>query len=444
MAASEIIMLSAVDIAAKIRNGELRCEEVMAAHLAHIAEREAEIGAWIHLDPAYAMEQARQADRLRGTGHPIGALHGVPFGAKDIYDSADLPTENGSPLFAGRRTINDASMLRQFRDAGAVLAGKTVTTEFAVYHPGKTRNPRNIEHTPGGSSSGSAAAVAANMVPLALGTQTNGSVIRPASFCGVYGYKPSFGLMSRAGILTQSPPMDTPGLFARSIEDIALAADFLTAYDPADKAMRPRSRGGHYDVALEKPPLPPLFAFVKSPVWDRASADTQEAFGELAETLGAACEEVELPPVFGSAIEWHAQIMLADLAKNFGGFAEQAGGKMSDRLRGMIDDGRRVLAVDYNRACDNREVLYELLDRIFERYSAIITPATIGPAPHGLSATGDPIFCTIWTYLGVPALSLPLLEIGNMPVGVQLVGARNDDARLMRTARWLISHLNAN
>lgn len=442
MSASEIVLLTAVDLAAKIRNGELRCEEVMAAHLAHIAEREPEIGAWTHLDPAYAMEQARNADRVRGSGRPVGALHGVPFGAKDIYDSADMPTENGSVLFAGRRTTEDASILRQFREAGAILTGKTVTTEFAVYHPGKTRNPRNVEHTPGGSSSGSAAAVAANMVPLALGTQTNGSVLRPASFCGVYGYKPSFGLTSRTGILTQSPPLDTPGIFARSLEDIALAADFMTAYDPADKNMRPRSRGGHYDVALEKPPLPPLFAFVKSPVWDRASTDTQEAFGELAETLGATCEEVELPPVFGSAIEWHSQIMLADLAKNFGGLAEKAGDKMSDRLRSMIDDGRRVLAVDYNRACDNREILYEMLKRVFERYSAIITPVTLGPAPRGLEATGDPIFCTLWTYLGVPALSLPLLEIDDMPVGVQLVGLRNDDARLMRTARWLISKLN--
>ncbi|NJM34113.1 MAG: hypothetical protein HC850_04680, partial [Rhodomicrobium sp.] len=197
-----------------------------------------------------------------------------------------MPTENGSPLFKGYQPSKDAFCVSALRAAGAVIMGKTVTTELATLTPNKTRNPHNTAHTPGGSSSGSAAAVADCMIPLALGTQTGGSVIRPASFCGVFGLKPSFGLISRAGILTQSPPLDTPGIFARSVEDLALAADQLSAYDPADPWMYPRSRGSHLAVTRSEPPLRPLIAFVKSPFWDRAGDDTREAFGELREALG--------------------------------------------------------------------------------------------------------------------------------------------------------------
>lgn len=444
MIAPELAQLTAVELAAMIRAGECRSEEAVAACLASIEAQEHQVGAWAYHDPAYALEQAREADRVRATGLPVGPLHGVPFGAKDIFDTADMPTEHGSPIFAGRRPLADAAAVARLREAGAILIGKTTTTELAVYHPGKTRNPRDFERTPGGSSSGSAAAVAANMVPLTLGAQTNGSVIRPASFCGVYGFKPSFGLVSRAGALTQSPPLDTPGLFARSIEDIALATDCLSAFDPADRWMFPRSRGDHYAFATIKPPLPPVLGFVKSPFWDHASEDTKAAFEELGQALGAHCEEVELAPVFASAIEWHNQIMLADLARYFGPLAERNGEAMSARLGAMIEEGRRITAVDYNRACDKAERLYRLFEPVFERHAAILTPAATGPAPHGLDSTGDPVFATLWTYLGVPAISLPLIEIDGLPVGVQLVGARREDARLLRTARWLVSHLAEN
>lgn len=441
MALIDLTQLSAVELAAKIRSGECSSEEAVAACLERISQEEPGIGAWAHYDPAYAIEQARQADRLRGTGQPTGALHGVPVGVKDIYDTADMPTEHGSAVFADHRPTRDAAAVTRLREAGAILLGKTVTTELAVYHPGKTRNPHNRDHTPGGSSSGSAAAVAANMVPLTLGTQTNGSVIRPASFCGVYGLKPTFGMVSRTGILTQSPPLDTPGVFARSIKDLALAADLLSAYDPLDSWMFPRSRGNHFEVAASEPPLPPLFGFVKTPFWDRATPETREAFGELQEALGDHCEEVELPPVFASAEQWHGQIMLADIARHFGPIAERSGETLSAKLRGMIEEGFKVSAVDYNRARAQAELLYALLSEFFERYAAILTPSAPGPAPKGLDSTGDPIFSTLWTYLGVPAVTLPLLEIETMPVGVQLIGARREDARLLRTARWLVRHI---
>jgi Asp-tRNA(Asn)/Glu-tRNA(Gln) amidotransferase A subunit family amidase len=443
MTPKEIAQLSATELAAKIRSGECRAEEAVAACLEQIDEREAEVGAWAYCDKGYAMDQARRADVLRGTGQPTGALHGVPVGVKDIFDTADMPTENGTPVFAGRRPTRDAAAVARLREAGAIILGKTVTTELAVYHPGKTRNPHNPAHTPGGSSSGSAAAVAANMVPLTLGTQTNGSIIRPASFCGVYGFKPSFGLISRTGVLTQSPPLDTPGLFARSIEDIALAADLLSAFDPMDSWMYPRSRGSHYEVATSDPPLPPLVTFVKTPFWDRATPETQEAFGELRDALGDRCEAIELPPVFASAEDWHRQIMLADLARHFGPIIERSDKALSETLSSMIEEGFRVTAVEYNRARDQCELLYAVLTQFFENCVAIVTPAAPGPAPVGLASTGNPIFATLWTYLGVPTISLPLLQVEDMPVGVQLVGPRRDDARLLRTARWLVRHLAA-
>ena len=222
-------------------------------------EVDGEVQAWAFLDPDYALAQARAADELRLSGQPTGPLHGVPIAIKDIFDTADMPTENGSLLHAGRTPSRDATAVAMLRAAGAVIMGKTVTTEFAYFSPGKTRNPHNPEHTPGGSSSGSAAAVAAEMVPLALGSQTNGSTIRPAAYCGVIGFKPTHGLIPRQGILALSRTLDHVGLFARSIDDIALLAEQLVGYDERDPDTRPRARTPFIDVAAEEPPLPPMF-----------------------------------------------------------------------------------------------------------------------------------------------------------------------------------------
>jgi Asp-tRNA(Asn)/Glu-tRNA(Gln) amidotransferase A subunit family amidase len=440
MASSDLNALTAAEAARRIRKGELASEDLVSACLDAIAAREHEVGAWTFLDRDYALAQAKEADEIRRGGREVGPLHGVPVGIKDIIETADMPTENGSVIFAGRRTGHDAALVSSLREAGAVITGKTVTTEMAVFTPGKTCNPHRPAHTPGGSSSGSAAAVAAHMVPLSIGTQTNGSVIRPAAFCGVYGLKPTFGLISRRHILVQSPPLDTPGVFANSVEDLAVAADVLSAYDEADSAMWRRSRGSHAAVAMSEPPLPPTLGFVKSPLWDRADPVTQEAFGELAEALGARCEEVELPAVFAEAVGYQQSLQLADIARHYGPVEEKAGDKLSERLRGMIEEGRQVSAVAYNKARDDQRLMYALLEPYFDRYDALITPATKGPAPS-IETTGDPIFCTLWTYLGTPAVSLPLLEADGLPLGVQLVGALRDDARLLRTARWLAEHL---
>jgi Asp-tRNA(Asn)/Glu-tRNA(Gln) amidotransferase A subunit family amidase len=437
-----LTQLSAAEAAGRLRDGEISSEQLVGACLERIAADEARVQAWQHLDADYALEQARRADEARAGGTPTGPLHGVPVGIKDIFDTRDMPTENGTPLLAERQPTEDATAVALLREAGAVILGKTVTTELAVYSPGKTRNPHNPEHTPGGSSSGSAAAVAAGMVPLALGSQTNGSVIRPASYCGVAGFKPSHGRISRHNVLALSRPLDTIGVFARTVEDLALIGDCLAVYDGRDPDMRPSARPRLLEAAREAPPLPPRFAFVKSPVWDQADEDAREAFGGLAELLGDDCDEVALPELFDQAIGWHRNVMQADMAKSLASLYQRGKDRLSDRIRQMIEEGQQVLAVDYNAALDWSEVLNAGLAQIFERYDAILTPGATGQAPHGLEATGDPAFCSLWTFCGTPAVSLPLLVgADGLPIGVQLVGARGDDARLLRTARALESRL---
>jgi Asp-tRNA(Asn)/Glu-tRNA(Gln) amidotransferase A subunit family amidase len=367
----------------------------------------------------------------------VGALHGVPVAIKDIFDTADMPTEYGSVLYAGRTPSRDATVVSMLRAAGAVIMGKTVTTEFAYFAPGKTRNPHNSEHTPGGSSSGSAAAVAAEMVPLALGSQTNGSTIRPAAYCGVVGFKPTHGLISRHGVLTLSRTLDHVGLFARTIDDIALLAEQVTGYDERDPDTRPRARIPFVQVAAEEPPLDPMFAFVKLPDWERADEETKAGLAELIETLGDQAEEVELFPSTTEAWEWHKTIMEAEMAVNLRREYERGRDRLSEKLRALIERGQKVTAVDYQRALAQIAPVHESFLELFEqRYDAILTAA--GPAPKGLASTGDPSFCTLWTYCGMPTINLPLLESANgLPIGVQLVGPRHGDARLLRTARWL-------
>jgi Asp-tRNA(Asn)/Glu-tRNA(Gln) amidotransferase A subunit family amidase len=303
----------------------------------------------------------------------------------------------------------------------------------------KTRNPHNPEHTPGGSSSGSAAAVAAGHIPAALGTQTNGSVIRPASFCGVWGYKPSYGTISRTGVLRQSPSLDQVGVLAATLQDAGLVAQHLMVQDSRDSAMRPRAAPDLQAAAEELPPVTPMMAFVKTPVWGQAESETQEAFGELAEALGEAVTEIGLPESFAHIHTMHKTVMEAEIARNYHRDYERGADQLSDSLRGQIERGREVRAVDYLRSVESIGALAAIADEILNDYDAFLTPAAPGTAPHGLEDTGSAAFCTIWTYLGMPALSVPLMTGENgLPIGVQLVGARGDDARLFRMANWLV------
>lgn len=434
-----MIELSATEASGKIRNGEITSEELVRACLDRIEEFESTIGAWAHLDPDYVLEQAKRADTERARDLAVGPLHGVPVGVKDIIDTADFPTENGTVLHAGRTPAEDATLVSRLREAGAVIMGKTVTTELAVYAPGKTTNPHDATRTPGGSSSGSAAAVSAFMTPLAVGSQTNGSIIRPASFCGVYGYKPTHGRISRHRVLAQSHHLDTMGVFARTLGDLALIAEVLMAYDDRDPDMRTIARPVISATLAEAPPIEPKFAFVRTPVWDRAGDATKDAFRELIEHVGEQVDIVNLSPTFDNAHETHRTIYCADLAKSFAKLYDDGKDKLSAKLVDMIEEGQKTLAVEYNAAVDRIAAFNDELDGIFDEYDAILTPSAGGEAPVGLDSTGDPAFCTIWTLCGVPALNLPLMQgCNDMPVGVQLVSRKGDDARLFRNAGWLV------
>ena len=440
MSQTNLATLGAAQAARALRSGEMSAEDYTKACLARIAAREEEVQAWVHLDPGHALAQARAADDLRREGKGLGPLHGLPVGIKDIIDTADMPTQNGSPVFAGYQPRDDAFCVSALRAAGAIIMGKTVTTELATLTPNKTRNPHNTAHTPGGSSSGSAAAVADRMIPLALGTQTGGSVIRPASFCGIYGLKPTLGLISRRGVTLQAHTLDTVGVYGRSLEDLALIADALSAHDPDDPVSYPRGRTSLSQILAGTVPAPPLFAFCRTPAWEQADAATREAFETFAARLGDRVQEVALP--LEDAFSRHQPaVQAAENAAYYGPLLARAPQAISPGLTARIEAGAKVPAKDYITAVNARETHYAAVEQVLQRHAAILTPASPGPAPKGLGSTGSPIFNGVWTYLGVPCVTLPLLEADGMPFGVQLVGMRRDEGRLLRTARWLVEHV---
>ncbi len=428
--------LTTVQAAALIGKGEITAEALTRACLDRIAAREDAVQAFAHLDPDKALADARAADLLKRSGQSTGPLHGVPVGIKDIIDTKDMPTECGTPAFKDRRPEEDATCVAALRAAGAIIIGKTVTTELALSHPGKTRHPRNPAHTPGGSSSGSAAAVADNMIPAALGTQTGGSVIRPGSFCGIYAMKPTYGLIPRPGVLEQSASLDTVGVYGRAVEDLALLLDVLAVNDSRDPASLTMSRGNYLAACTAEWKLRPMFAYIKTSAWEElAEPVTKEAFGELIEMLGDQVEEISLDETTAKGLAAHRKIQLAELATQFGPIADRTPSLLSKIMLDSIEQGRRVTATEFLEAKAFREIAYRALTEMFINYGTIITAASAGPAPNSRETTGNPVFNAFWTYVGTPCITLPLLEADGMPLGVQLVGARRDDARLLRSAR---------
>ena len=432
-----LLHLDACTLRDRLAAGALSALELVEACLERIGARESAVRAWAWIDPDFARHQARAMDDQRRAGRAIGPLHGLPVGLKDVIDTARIPTENGCALDAGRVPAQDAYIVERLKQAGAILMGKTVTAELAFMHPGPTRNPHNLNHTPGGSSSGSAAAVADGMVPLAVGTQTAGSVIRPASFCGITGFKPSFGAIPRRGVLMQSSSLDTLGVFARTPADAALLAESLFGYDPADPATHPEPAPRLLQAAQSEPPLKPVFAFVKPPGWDTADPQLHAACAELNAALGDQVFEVELPAAFGEAAANRERINFAEMAKYFYRYQRDGMDRLSPPTREAIEKGNAVLARDYLAALDWKDVLYAGLDAIFKRCDAILCPAAPGPAPEGLESTGSAIFNGLWTLVGTPAVTIPCFNAENgLPMGMQLIGARNSDARLLRCANW--------
>jgi Asp-tRNA(Asn)/Glu-tRNA(Gln) amidotransferase A subunit family amidase len=411
--------LTACEMHAEIVAGRLSSVDLVIDCLRRITIREPMIGAWAHLNADFALAQARAADGALSDGKPLGPLHGIPVGIKDIIDTDTLPTEYGTPAFAGRLATSDAETVRRLKAAGAIIMGKTVTTELAFYGPGKTRNPCDPQRTPGGSSSGSAAAVADFHVPLALGSQTAGSILRPASYCGVMGFKPTFGSIPLDGVISQSPPLDTLGGYARSVADLARLTAILS------------------DQPCDLPALPsrPLrLAFVKTPSWPQGDEPMCSAFERLVAANPEVVDEVPLPSTFEDTGGLQRAVQFHDIAQNYGSIVDKHADVISAKLKEVVADGRTVNEVDYQAALIRREPLYKAVQPIFETYDAILTPAAQGIAPLGLSATGSPMFNFLWTYLGVPAISIPLLDVNGLPLGVQLVGRRNDDAHLLAVA----------
>ena len=418
---------SACEIVRRVRDGEWSCAEVMRSHLARCAKREPEVQAWEFLDAARAMACAEAADgRLRG-GARAGPLAGLPLGVKDIIDVAGMPTRMGSPVTADSVATASARCVSRLEAAGAIVLGKTVTTEFAYYSPGKTRNPWNAAHTPGGSSSGSAAAVACGMVAGALGTQTNGSVVRPAAFCGVVGFKPSFGAVSNDGTLDPWPSLDHTGVLARKVGDAALLTSVIV--EPAALV----------DAALQPIAAPALVA-VRSPVWDLAEESQRRAYADGVARLraaGASVVEHELPASFGLAQATIRTIMGYEAARHFVRFHAGRVDALSVPLRALIDEGRRVTDVVYRDALAIVRQLRGEFARFIDPFAAMLTPPAPGEAPATLAQTGNPAFCSIASLLGLPAITLPVaLGPHGLPLGMQLVGRHRGDNALLSTAAW--------
>lgn len=442
----DLLTLSAVEMARKIRAGQLTSEAVVKACLARIEASEPSVQAWAYLDPDHALAQARELDRIRKAGRATGPLHGVPVGLKDIIDTKDMPTEQGSVIFRDRQPSEDAVIVQRLREAGAVLMGKTHTAEFAYVHPAVTTNPHNAMHTPGGSSSGSAAAVGAGHVPLAVGTQTNGSVIRPAAFCGVYGFKPTRGIISRQGLLQTSAALDQVGGFARHLEDVALLSDVLGSYDPADAASFARPRPAMLEGAQAEVPIEPNFAWFDLPFHDRLEADAREGLELVLDMLGGQVERFGASERLSDLIAVQATIHEYEIFHHLGGMFTEHHDRLSASIRPIIERARKISQTQYEDAMAVKESAEAFFQDHFNHFDAVIAPTARGQAPLMAEGhTGDPVFCTIWTLTGLPALSLPLL-VGKdgLPVGVQLIGAQEEDDRLMRTASWMQAQLRAN
>ena len=411
--------LSATEALAAIEAGTLTSEKLVRDCLDRIAERDSVVKAWVHLNPDLALAQAKAADATKG-----GLLRGIPIGVKDIIDTYDMPTGHNSPIFEGTQPFGDAACVALCRTANAVIMGKTVTTEFANRHPGPTTNPHNPAHTPGGSSSGSAAAVADGHVPLAFGTQTGGSVIRPAAYCGVIGYKPTLGDFSRVGIKMQCHSVDTLGLMARTLDDIALFRAAMLKLPP---------------VAIDRGVSAPRIGFLRTPIWDEAEPDTKALLEETAKKLGAT--NVSFTPAFKDILDDHAAITGWESLRNYADERLRNPDKVSAELMAGMKRSEGITLDRYVAAQRKTVAFKAFIDSLFDSVDVLLCPSAPGEAPEGVEYTGDPRFNSIWTLAGTPCVTLPV-GTGDMglPLGIQLVGLRHADDKLLSHSAWIAAH----
>jgi Asp-tRNA(Asn)/Glu-tRNA(Gln) amidotransferase A subunit family amidase len=417
----ELYRWAALEAAAAIANRETTSEALVRSCLERIEQREDRVGAWIHLDAEHALAEARARDAAPA----LSPLHGVPVAVKDVLDTADMPTGYGSSIYDGHRPAADAACIALLRAAGMVVLGKTVTTEFAYRQPGKTRNPVDPEHTPGGSSSGSAAAVADFMVPLAIGTQTAGSVIRPASFCGAVGYKPGYGTINRAGLKILAESLDTIGVFARTVPDAAAFVDIL-----AGRTSTP--------TTAERPPR---VGVCRTPAWSMAEAATHAAIEDAAERLeraGALIDQVDRPFPPTDAADVQEIIQTYEAWRGLSHEREVHGDQLSDAIKERLNQGGECPPERYAAALETAARCRSDIATVFAEFDVLLTPSAPGEAPHGLANTGNPVFNRPWTLLRLPCVSVPgLVGPHGLPVGVQVVGPSSAEAATLAWAAWI-------
>ena len=434
----EVSSLSAYELSLKLKSGEISSIELCKSYIDRIKKFEKDVKAWQFFDEKLLLEKAEEADNYRKSGKPLGPLHGMPIAIKDIIGTYDMPTECGTVFRKKKSSSQDSEIVNLLKNAGAIVMGKTVTCELAYIHPSKTRNPHDYSRTPGGSSSGSAAVVASYMSHLSIGSQTGGSVIRPASYCGVVGYKPSYGLISRSGVLKVSDKLDTIGVFGRSVKDVALLAKSLIRKDLYDSNTIYFSSDRMLEVCEEKLEFDPKFIFYKTKNWKNINKKSQEAFEFLIKSFKKNIEIYEEPSYFKDIPKYHQIIHEVDMANNFQIYYDKDKSKLSKEMNDAISRGLKYSAKDYSDAIDFMKQSYESFKEVFEDYYGILTPSSNGVADKGLGSTGSADFQKIWTYLGLPAISLPLLTGENdLPLGLQLVGNKFDDLRFLGTAKWL-------
>jgi len=419
--------LTATEAARKIATGELSAEALVRACLDRVSEREQTIGAWEFIDPDAVIAEAK----LRDSEQPRGPLHGIPVGIKDIIDTADMPTRRGSPIYADNHPDEDAACVAAIRSAGAIIIGKTVTTEFATFTPGKTVNPHNTAHTPGGSSSGSAAGVADFMAPIACGTQTSGSVIRPSSFCGLCGFKPSFGAVSRQGVLTIVPSFDCVGYMARCFDDLSLTHRAVTCMPPL-----PLDDG---------PDRAPRIGICRSHQWPQADPASIKAFKTASQRLaahGAHTEDISLPAHFAGLEAAHATIMDVALWQSLRRDYDEHRDMLSDRLRDRMERGMATNTDRFLEALALAAKCRADISLLLANWDGFLTPSAVGEAPEGLAITGVPTFNMVWTLLHLPCVTVPgLTGPSGLPVGVQLVTFHGGDLSLLALGKWLHARL---
>ncbi len=430
--------LSAIELVKKLRTGDISSVDLCKAYIKRIDKYEKDVKAWAFFDKKVLLEKAEEADDYRKSGKPTGVLHGLPVAVKDIVGTLDMPTECGTVFRKKMSSSQDAEVVNLLKTAGAIVMGKTETAELAYIHPGKTSNPHDYTRTPGGSSSGSAAAVAAHMTHLSIGSQTGGSIIRPASYCGVVGYKPSYGLISRSGVLKTSEKLDTMGVFGKTVEDVALLAKTLIKKDLYDPATIHFAADDMLEVCRKGPIFEPKFIFYKTDKWKNIDKESQKAFEFLIKNFKKNIEVFDTPSYFKDIPRYHQIIHETDLANNFQVYYKKDKNKLSKEMRDAIGRGMKYSAKEYTDAIDFMKQSYESYKEVFEDYHGVITPSSSGVADKGLTSTGSADFQKTWTYLGLPTISLPLLTgENNLPLGVQLVGDKLDDLRFLGTANWL-------